>query len=242
MSRYVFQFTKVDGMRFISHLDLQRLFRRVFRRIGVELVFSNGYNPHPRMNIAQPLSLGFESESEYLEIETQSPLELEQVLAEANLALPEGISLVRGTEAEVSAKNLSSVVDYAEYSAYVADWNSTDMESALAQFNLQNTIIVIKSDKKAKKTVEKDVKSMIYLFEGSQLPEGGAMFHMILRSASNETLNPLLLIESFCRKIQEPFDREGCRIARRELYRLEESKLVPLYDSCLRAAAADEKF
>lgn len=173
MSRYVFQFTKVDGMRFISHLDLQRLFRRVFRRIGVELVFSNGYNPHPRMNIAQPLSLGFESESEYLEIETQSPLELEQVLAEANLALPEGISLVRGTEAEASAKNLSSVVDYAEYSAYVADWNSIDMESALAQFNLQNTIIVIKSDKKAKKTVEKDVKGMIYLFEGSQLPEGG---------------------------------------------------------------------
>ena len=65
MSRYVLTFYKKGNMRFISHLDMQRLFRRVLYRANIPLEFSQGFNPHPITNLVQPLSLGFEAEKDY---------------------------------------------------------------------------------------------------------------------------------------------------------------------------------
>ena len=67
-------------MRFISHLDVQRLFKRALRRADVELLYSHGYNPHPKINIVQPLSLGFESKSDYFEIITAKEQDLVPIL------------------------------------------------------------------------------------------------------------------------------------------------------------------
>ena len=70
MKRYLLRFCKKGNTRFLSHLDIARLFKRAMRRAGIEPAFSNGYNPHELINIVQPLSLGYESESEYFEIDT----------------------------------------------------------------------------------------------------------------------------------------------------------------------------
>lgn len=235
--RYIFRFSKTGGMRFISHLDVQRLFRRVFRRIDVPLAFSQGYNPHPKINIAQPLSLGFESESEYLEIETEISLDVERVLAEANAALPEGIAFTAGKEAPLSPKNLSSLVEYAEYLIFMPSWRSADLQDQIALFNLQNNIIVNKRDKRTKMMVEKDVKALIKVFEGHASPEEGSVFHTLVRTASNEALNPLQLVESFYRLAGEPFERELCRVLRNEMYGLCSGKMISLYDCCAESDA-----
>ena len=58
MSRYVIKFSKEGNIRYISHLDLLRLFKRSFKRVGIKLQYSQGFNPHPKMSFAQPLSLG----------------------------------------------------------------------------------------------------------------------------------------------------------------------------------------
>ena len=70
MSRYVVKFYKEGVLRYISHLDLLRLFKRSFKRVDIKLQYSQGFNPHPKMSFAQPLSLGYDSRGEYLEIET----------------------------------------------------------------------------------------------------------------------------------------------------------------------------
>ena len=66
MSKYVLTFSKSGLIRFTSHLDMLRLFKRGFRRAGIELKYSQGFNPHPRMGFAQPLSLGYLAEAELL--------------------------------------------------------------------------------------------------------------------------------------------------------------------------------
>ena len=70
MYRYYLEFSKTGNIRFISHLDLLRLFKRTFKRSGIELVYSQGFNPHPKLGFAQPLSLGYEGLAEILEFET----------------------------------------------------------------------------------------------------------------------------------------------------------------------------
>ena len=59
MSKYIVEFSKTGAMCYISHLDMMRLFNRLFKRADIRLAYSKGFNPHPKMGFAQPLSLGY---------------------------------------------------------------------------------------------------------------------------------------------------------------------------------------
>ena len=71
MTRYIMQFSKTGTSCYISHLDLVRVFHRAFKRAGIKLEYSKGFNPHPKMGFAQPLSLGYTGIREYIEFENQ---------------------------------------------------------------------------------------------------------------------------------------------------------------------------
>jgi radical SAM-linked protein len=86
-----FIFSKKNDMKFISHLDLMRLFARAFRRADIPVKITEGFNPHPKFSIKRALKLGLESENEEAcVVLTQSlaPLDFTQRL---NSRLPEGI-------------------------------------------------------------------------------------------------------------------------------------------------------
>ena len=68
--KYVIRFQKTGVICYTSHLDIMKVFKRSFKRAGIRLAYSQGFNPHPKMGFAQPLSLGYESLDEYIEFET----------------------------------------------------------------------------------------------------------------------------------------------------------------------------
>ena len=69
--RWVFAF-QVDGdLRFVSHQDMLRLFRRALARAEVPVRLTQGFNPHPRMSLPLPRPVGMASEAEVLMIETE---------------------------------------------------------------------------------------------------------------------------------------------------------------------------
>ncbi|MDD5450054.1 MAG: TIGR03936 family radical SAM-associated protein [Candidatus Omnitrophica bacterium] len=82
-------------MKFISHLDLMRLFQRAMRRSGVPIYLTKGFNPHPKLSFKRALKLGAESENEeaqfYLEPAGIAPDEFKERL---NKELPEGIKII----------------------------------------------------------------------------------------------------------------------------------------------------
>ena len=65
MSRIIFR--KEGRAKYISHLDLMRTMQRVFIRAGVQIKHTEGFNPHPYMAFALPLSVGMESDYEILD-------------------------------------------------------------------------------------------------------------------------------------------------------------------------------
>src|SRR5512139_3345190 len=87
-------FSKTDAMRFTGHLDLHRTWERLVRRAGLPLAYTQGYSPHPRINLASALPLGFTSDCEVVDIW----LEVEMPSGEVRLALtqaaPPGISIL----------------------------------------------------------------------------------------------------------------------------------------------------
>ena len=68
--KYVIKFEKTGVICYTSHLDILKVFKRSFKRADIRLDYSKGFNPHPKMGFAQPLSLGYSGYCEYLEFET----------------------------------------------------------------------------------------------------------------------------------------------------------------------------
>lgn len=80
-------------MKYISHLDLMRLFMRGFRRAGFPLKMSEGFNPHPKLSIKRALKLGLESENEEATIVLKEEMCSEEFRDELQQQLPEGIQI-----------------------------------------------------------------------------------------------------------------------------------------------------
>lgn len=215
-------------MRFISHLDMQRLFRRVLYRADVPLRFSEGFNPHPITNIVQPLSLGFEAECDYFEFETTEDIFTYSTMVSLNEALPQGIKFIDIKEIEHEKKNLSSVCEYSFYKVYVPLIRFS--QEQVDSFLKQDKIFVLKRDKKTKTMVEKDIKKWIYSISNTISALDGTIVDMVLRAAPNETVNPLQLTVSLLEYLSFSCASEDIRVTRMDLFYTKEGTLESLFD------------
>lgn len=93
MYKVNFVFTKKKQMRYISHLDLMRLFMRALRRADFGLKMSEGFSPHPKLSIKRALKLGKESDYEEASILLKECLNLEEFKHRLEQQLPEGIEI-----------------------------------------------------------------------------------------------------------------------------------------------------
>jgi radical SAM superfamily enzyme YgiQ (UPF0313 family) len=94
--RLVFSFSKTGTAAFISHLDLMTVFERALARAGYSARFTEGYNPKPRLEFANPLSLGLSSEEEIAGIDIHDFDTEADFVARMNRSLPDGLHVLRG--------------------------------------------------------------------------------------------------------------------------------------------------
>ena len=101
-------FTKTDDAIWISHLDLMRLFQRAFKRAGLALTHTQGYNPRPSVSIALPLSVGVESVCELLDFDLEGEyVTCDEITRRLNEALVPGVTVLRTYESGSKLKELA---------------------------------------------------------------------------------------------------------------------------------------
>lgn len=93
IQKYRLTFTKTDSAGYLSHLELARLFIRAFKRAGLNLVYSKGYHPMPKVSFAAALPVGTESLHETVDIELYDPSPISSVKGEINQRLPFGVKV-----------------------------------------------------------------------------------------------------------------------------------------------------
>ena len=120
------QFGKGDPLKYISHLDLARTWERVFRRAGLPVAHSQGFNPRPRFQIAAALPVGVTGEGELLDLWLSDPLSPEQVAERLCAAAPPGLGIGHAEEVELSAPSLQSQMQAADYRAVVHSKESVE--------------------------------------------------------------------------------------------------------------------
>lgn len=86
-------FAKKGRMKYISHLDLSRLFHRAARRAGIPLALSGGFSPRPKISFKRALKLGLESEAEEATFRLTAKLTAEDFKYRLQAQLPEGITI-----------------------------------------------------------------------------------------------------------------------------------------------------
>ncbi len=88
------KFRKVGMLRYISHLDLQRTFAKVLVRSGIPAWYTQGFNPHAKMVFALPLSVGIQSECEYLDIRLCKHMTVGEIKYRLNQVLTNELSVI----------------------------------------------------------------------------------------------------------------------------------------------------
>lgn len=159
--RYVLKFSKTGYMRYISHLDLLRLFKRMFRTGGIEIRYSQGFNPHPKLTFAQPLSLGYSGTGELLDFETAKPYDEAQIAELLKDQAPCGIDIISCRRLEDKTPSLASAAESAIYAIEIPAEAGHDWERKGEAYMAQQKIEALKRRKKDKKMQSVDIKPMI---------------------------------------------------------------------------------
>ena len=106
---------KAEAARFISHLDILRALQRAFRRAGLPLRYSDGFNPHPELSFASALATGMTSDAEWFEVELTQDMTPEAFVSAVNPVMPRGLSVSDAREMPLGIKTLTSCTRAAEY-------------------------------------------------------------------------------------------------------------------------------
>ena len=117
--RMIAVYHKGKALADISHLDIQRTLQRAFRRAGLPMAYSQGFNPHPQLSFASALATGTTSDAEWFDVALAEALDPEMFLARVNAVMPEGMWLSDAFAAAENFGSLSAKTCAADYVAWV---------------------------------------------------------------------------------------------------------------------------
>lgn len=115
MQRLRIRFSRGEEIKFISHLDIIRLWQRAFSRAGIEIAYSTGFTPHPRISLAAPLPLGVTSEAELMDIVIIKGVAPQFFVSALNQQLPPGLRVDKVFPISIDLPSLQSQIRQAEY-------------------------------------------------------------------------------------------------------------------------------
>jgi radical SAM-linked protein len=133
MQRLRVNFSRGEELKFLSHLDLMRLWERAFRRAGMELAYSEGFTPHPRISLAAPLSVGITSQAELMDVFVSGWIAPQSFVCQVKTQLPQGLTITDIKSAGLNEPSLQSQVRFAEYKVEIeTELQTENIESAIA--------------------------------------------------------------------------------------------------------------
>ena len=186
-------FKKMGMSRYVSHLDLMRAMTRTVRRAKLPLWYTEGFNPHPYMTFALPLSLGMESLCESMDVRIEGDITNEGIFDLLKGAMPPGIELTAVTDPVHDPK----VIALGEFDIlFDADKKAEALAGVIKDMLSQDSLIVQKLGKKGRHKVLKDIDLMEHIKEYSVGVMGERVkLSVTLPAGSTTTINPSLLAD-----------------------------------------------
>jgi radical SAM-linked protein len=219
------RFTKRGKVRFVSHRDVARAFERAFRIEQLPLAFTLGFSPRPKVSFGLALSVGHESDAEYLDVELVRPVALDPLPAALSAALPEGIDVSGAAQLVERAPALQESVALVEYR--VTPWDHGDRPVTAAVLApvvgtaLASATLPVTRTRKGRESTD-DIRPAIRTIELTEDSEGSPALELTLSTQSRgarprEVLDALstdgvVLTEHRVLRTAQWIERDGARV------------------------------
>ena len=177
-------FSKTGRAKYVSHLDLVRAMTRAVRRADIPLWYTEGFNRHPYLTFAAPLSLGFEGLRETMDIRMADEFPFDELVVRLNGVLPEGLVAISAADVVAKAGELAA----AEYRLTIHLPSSVIVEA----LNATELLVEKRTKKKTMKTID-----ILPYFKNASIEAMGeeqTAVTVALPSGGNENVNPGLFI------------------------------------------------
>lgn len=195
-------FSKTGRAKYISHLDLNRAMSRALRRAAIPLWYTEGFNRHPYVTFAAPLSLGYESLCESMDIRLEEELPMDELVGRLDAAMPEGLHIVSAHEALMKPGELTA----ARY-RLTLDCPAQAVERLLARDSIP---VEKRTKKKTMKTV--DIRPSLTAVQLKE--EGtGCVLEVTLPCSSADTVNPSLVLAALQQETGQEVSGDVLRVA-----------------------------
>lgn len=203
-NNYYLRYEKTENVKYVSHLDFVRMFGRALRRAHLPIAYSEGFNPHPLLGFALPLSVGYTSECEILEIALTQELSPDEIMQRFNHVLPDGVKILSAYEGKSNMKKL----DIALYQVF-----PEKTPVGIAEFLAMDKILIEKKTKSGIKETDirpdiKDIKVTLGKIE------------MTLSAGSRSNLKPEVVIAAMNKYIAG-YNSGDCRYHRKQIFDIE---------------------
>ena len=202
-------FEKTGNAIWISHLDLMRVFQRSFKRAGLPLTHSRGFNPRPSVSIALPLSVGVESACELLDFDLDGyEVSCEEMRDRLNETLVSGVKVLEVYEEARKLKHLA----YLDCVVTLEYDNGAPAADAVAELFRRETLFVEKKTK-SNGIQDQDILPMIRSLKVEQTdPQTLTISARVC--CQNPTLNPMQMVAAIERHAPElkPDFAKCCRV------------------------------
>lgn len=188
------KFTKTGSLMYISHLDLVRTMQRIMVRAGIDIRYTEGFNPQPKMVFTPPLSIGVESFCEFVDIKTNSPMATDEIKKRLSENFPDEMRVLA---VYVPTTKLSDIA----YTDYIINIESPSIDE-----NTENKVRELFSHEctviKASKKGEREINVTDYIKSlDVKSSEGNMSADVILCADSENYLNPELFIKAVREKL-----------------------------------------
>ena len=222
------QYTKEKYMVFLGHLEMMKLFERIFRFNKLPLKYSEGFSSIPKMTYASPLSVGYSSKGEIMEVQLEEEVPIDTILS---LKFPDGIEVVKAAYVE-SKKSLMASLSHSEYLIKV------DFDQRIEQLPLDEWVekflqeTEVNFEKKAKNgkmrtlNVIEFIHSLKLIYKG----ENEIILRTVLQTGSQGSMNPETLVEVMCQYFKITQTISSIRVEKQMLYYSDEQGLKPLFE------------
>ncbi|NLU53195.1 MAG: DUF2344 domain-containing protein [Clostridiaceae bacterium] len=211
-----FRFSRGEGLKYLAHLDILRVFERALKRSGLNVSYTQGFNPRQRLVFGLPMSIGLTSEAEYADIVLEEDVTPEYFIETLNRSLPEGIRLHEAVELN-NKENIMNQIAAARYIVPFEtseDISQEEMENLIYRMLSKEEILVEKKTKKGMR--QTNIRQMIYSISATKKGSGIFELEAFLSAGAESNLRADLLMEAI--KKETGLDIRVISIHRKALY------------------------
>jgi radical SAM-linked protein len=210
------KFTRTGPVSYIGHLDLLRYFQKIIAKSGIDIKYSQGFNPHQLVSFAYPLGVSMETHGDYMDMEVESYESTDAIVNSLNSVMNEGITVVSASVVPEGEPTAMASVYMADYDVFI---DGTYDDNEIKDYLSQKEILIIKDSKKGQ--VESDIRPGI-----KELRIEGDKLFMKLSSGSSLNVKPASVVDTLNAFTGK--NREINLIRRLEIYKGNENGIKPL--------------